>query len=108
MELVVKIGVVPVFSYSAGLVNWSNTELDKITRMWISAFKCAWTLPRSTDSTPMVLDLKEGGRECPSAVGVCIRWVLDVLDQCIDLTGEISKFVIHHLQHCVLHMDATH
>ena len=67
-------------------------------RMWISAFKGAWTLPRSTDSTPMVLDLKEGGREFSSAVGVWIRRVLDVLDQCVGLPGEISRFV----------MDATH
>ena len=52
----------------------------------------------------MALDLKEGGRECPSAVGVWIRRVLDVLDQCVGLPGEISRFIIHHLQQlCIEH-----
>ena len=56
-ELVIKVGVVPVFRYSAGLVDWTKTELEQISKLWIGAFKHAWTLPRSTDSTPLVLDL---------------------------------------------------
>ena len=93
-----------MFRYSAGLVDWTKTELEQISKLWIGAFKHAWTLPRSTDSTPLVLDLKEGGRECPSAVEVWILEVLDVLDQCVSLPGEISRLVTYHLQQlCVDH-----
>jgi hypothetical protein len=42
-ELVVKIGIVPFFRYSAGVVPWSKTELEHITTMWLTAYKQAWT-----------------------------------------------------------------
>ena len=42
-ELAIKIGVVPVFRYSAGVVPWTKTELDQISQMWLAAFKQAWT-----------------------------------------------------------------
>ena len=40
-ELVIKTAVCTVFSYSAGFVDWSNTELEDISRMWIRAYKQA-------------------------------------------------------------------
>ncbi len=43
------------------------------------------------DSSPMCLDLGEGGRACPSAGEEWIRAVLEVWEQCISLTGEISR-----------------
>jgi len=46
-ELAIKIGVVPVFRYSAGVVPWTKTELDQISQMWLAAFKQAWTFRQS-------------------------------------------------------------
>ncbi len=68
-ELATKIGVVPVFRYSAGVVPWSETELDQqISKLWMTAFKHAWTLSSNIDGLPMSLDRDDGGREGPSAV----------------------------------------
>lgn len=44
-ELVIVTAVCSVFRYSAGIVDWTKTELDDITKSWISAFKQAWSLP---------------------------------------------------------------
>ena len=44
-ELAVKLGLVSVFRYSAGLVPWSATELGHITKMCVMAFKQAWSPP---------------------------------------------------------------
>jgi hypothetical protein len=64
----------------------------------MAAYKHAWNLPRSMDSTPIILDQEHGGRACPCATEVWIRAGLDALDQCISLPGEISRIVTAHLQ----------
>ncbi len=52
-EVAIKIGVVSVFRYSAGLVPWSKTELDHISKSWVAAYKQAWTFSKTLDSSPM-------------------------------------------------------
>jgi len=61
-ELVINIGVVSVFRYSAGLVPWTLSEIDKITQMWTRGYKRAWRLPPSLDSSVMLLSLQDRGR----------------------------------------------
>ena len=103
-EQVIKTAVCTVFSYSAGFVDWSNTELESISNMWIRAYKQAWTLPGSMDSSPIMLDQSDGGRGCPSATNLWTREALDVLEQCVSLPGEISRIVLHYLQQqCYAH-----
>jgi hypothetical protein len=50
-ELAIKIGVVPVFRYSAGVVPWTKTELEQISQMWLAAFKQAWTFSQKLDGS---------------------------------------------------------
>jgi hypothetical protein len=40
-ELAIRIGIIPVFWYSAGVVPWTKTELEPIFKMWLAAFKPA-------------------------------------------------------------------
>jgi hypothetical protein len=86
-ELVIKTAVCTVFS--AGFVDWNKTELECISKMWIRAYKQAWTLSGSMDSSPIMLDQSNGGRGCPSATNLWIREALDVMEQCVSLPGEI-------------------
>ena len=105
-ELAIKIGVISVFRYSAGVVPWTRTELDTITDMWIRAYKQAWfkAAARGMDSSPFVLNNNAGGRQCPSAIEVWMRDVLDTLDQCMTLPCEIAQFILFHLrQECCDH-----
>ncbi len=105
-EIVIKTAVCSVFRYSAGFVDWTRTELDGISKMWVRAYKQAWTLSGSTDSSPMMLSVEDGGRGCPSAVDLWTREVYDVtvLEQCVGLPGEISQITTHYLQQqCIAH-----
>jgi len=67
-ELAIKIGVIPIFRYSAGVVPWSKTELERINTMWLAAYKQAWSLPRNMDSTPIAVDKEQGGRSARSYI----------------------------------------
>ena len=98
-ELAIKIGVTSVFRYSAGVVPWLQSELDTISKMWIRGYKSAWfkSGARSMDSSPIVLDLVDGGRGCPAAPEVWMHEVLATLDQCLTLPGEIAQIVLQHL-----------
>ncbi len=97
-----------MFCYSAGLVNWPRTELNSISRMCTRAYKQAWTLPGCLNSSPIIVDQSVGGRGCPLAVNLWTRAVLEVIEQCVSLPGEISRIVTHHLQQqCTVHCCYT-
>ena len=106
-ELAIKVGVVPVFRYSAGVVPWTKTELELISKLWRTAFKQAWSFSPKLDDSPMSLNRDEGGRECPSATDEWTRAVLDLWEQCICLPGEISRIVTHHLEQTCLDHGCT-
>jgi hypothetical protein len=40
-EQIIVIAICSVFRYSAGLVDWTKTELDSISKMWAQAYKHA-------------------------------------------------------------------
>ncbi len=50
------------------------------------------------DSSPIILDKADSGRACPSARAVWTEDTLTVLDQCIQLPGEISTLVLDHVR----------
>ena len=96
-EQIIVTGICSVFRYSAFIVDWSTTELDNITRSWITAYKHVWSLPNGSDGSPILLDKKDGGRGCPSAADLCTAEVLDMFEQCLSLPGEISQTIQQYL-----------
>ena len=96
-ELIIVTAVCSVFRYSAGIVDWTKAELDDTTNSWISAFKQAWNPPPGSDGSPMLLAKSDAGRECPTAADMCTAEVLDTLEQCLGLPGEISQIVQQYL-----------
>ena len=97
-ELAITSGVVSVFRATAGVVPWTKTELDAIYKLWIQAFKQAWEYPTSLDASPIIVGRNDGGRGCPSAHKVWIDDTMAVLDQCLQLPGEISTLVMEHIR----------
>jgi hypothetical protein len=56
------------------------------------------------DTSPIILGQPEGGRGCPSAISLWTREVFDVIEQCVNLPGEISRIVTHCMKkQCVAH-----
>jgi ribonuclease HI len=95
-ELAVTSGIVAIFRATAGVVPWTGTELDRVSKLWIRAFKQAWEYPTNMDSTVIILENADSGRACPSARAVWTEDTLTVLDQCIQLPGIISALVLDH------------
>ncbi len=101
-ERVIITAVCSVFSYSAGFVDWTKAELDRISKMWTRAYKQAWKISSSTDSSPFILGQPDGDRGCPLASTRWIREALEVIEQCVSLAGETSQIVRHYLrQQCI-------
>ena len=66
-ELALQSGISSVFRYSAGIVPWTTTELEKLTRLWAGGLKTAWRFtPGMTNSVPG-LPRAEAGRQAPNA-----------------------------------------
>ena len=97
-ELAVTSGIVSIFRASAGVVPWTGAELDDISKMWILAFKQAWEYSTRMDSSVIILDKTDGGRRCPSGREVWTEDVMTVMDQCLQLPGEISAILLDHLR----------
>ena len=58
--------------------------------MWIQAFKQAWEYSTSMNSSAIIVDKTDGSRWCPLGMEVWTEDVMMVMDQCIQLPGEIS------------------
>ena len=50
------------------------------------------------DSSVIILDKTDGGRRCPSGREVWTEDVMTVMDQCLQLPGEISAILLDHLR----------
>ncbi len=53
------------FRYSAPLVPWTDTKLDRLHRDWLQVQRAAWMLPPGYPSAPFVFPSARGG--CPEA-----------------------------------------
>jgi hypothetical protein len=65
-EQIIVVSVCFLFRYSAGLVDWTKTELNSISKMWAQVYKHAWGFSKGMDGSPTILD---------QSVGAYINWV---------------------------------
>jgi len=43
-----------LFSFSAPLINWLESDLKLLTAMWVRAYKNAWNLGKSTATSLLI------------------------------------------------------
>ena len=101
-ETAVKLGVVSVFRYSAGLVPWTSTELDDLTTQWVGGFRGAWHMP-TVDTSLFRLSPRHGGRGCPTAHEVWILEAMSLILQCLHKRGVIAQLMVDDLQQACVH-----
>ena len=107
-ELTFKLGICSVFRYSAGLVPWTTSELNKLHALWLKAYKKSWGSDRGVDDAPFLLPAVEGGRGCPQPEEIWIEEVKTLYEQCLLIPGHISQLAIYQLQHvCQQHGCVT-
>ena len=77
------------FAYSAGLVPWSDSELDDLHKCWLQVERAAWTLPRGYPSAP--LTLPEGAVCVPHPRIAYIQALSTHVEQLVALPDEIRE-----------------
>ena len=58
------------FRFSAALIEWSQSELEGLQKIWVQAYKYAWHVPWSSANSLYTFPTAEGGHECPLPSGV--------------------------------------
>jgi len=64
------------FQFSATIIEWSQSELEGLQKVWVQANKNAWHLPRSTTQSLYTFPNAERGQECPLPSGVLMEALL--------------------------------
>ena len=100
-ETAVKLGVVSVFRYSAGLVPWTFVELEELTAKWVAGFRAAWNMP-TMDGSLFRLCQRYGGRGCPTAHEVWTTEAMSLISQCLGTGGVVAQLMVADLQRACL------
>jgi len=58
------------FRFSAALIEWSQSELEGLPKIWVQVYKNAWHVPWSSSNSLYTFPTAEGGHECPLPSGV--------------------------------------
>jgi len=53
------------FLFSSALIEWSQSDLEGLRKIWVQACKNAWHVPWSSANSLYTFPTAEGGHECP-------------------------------------------
>jgi len=82
---------ISAFRFSAALIEWSQSELEGLQKMWVQAYKNTWHVPWSSANSLYTFPTAEGGHECPLPSGVFTQALLKHVDQCMRHEDVIKK-----------------
>jgi len=85
------------FQFSAALIEWSQSELEGLQKIWVQAYKNAWHVPWSSANSLYTFPSAEGGHECPLPSRVLTQALLQHVDQCMRLEYVVKKIMLAHL-----------
>jgi len=74
---------ISAFRFSAALIDWSQTELKGLQKIWVQAYKIAWHVSWSSINSLYTFPSAEGGHECPLPSEVLTQALLQHIDQCM-------------------------
>lgn len=77
--------VIPLFTFSSGLVNWTATELTTINNIWANVRKFAFHLPTQTSSAPFQTHPENGGLDYEPAEWHLLCTQHSIIEQCLSL-----------------------
>ena len=85
------------FRFSAALIEWSQSELESLQKIWVQAYKNAWHVPWSSANSLYTFPTAEGGHECPLPSGVLTQALLQHVDQCMRHEDVVKKIMLAQL-----------
>jgi len=71
------------FQFSVALIEWSQSELKGLQKIWVQAYKNAWHVLWSSANSLYTFPTAEGGHQCPLSSGVLRQALLQHVDQCM-------------------------
>jgi len=80
-----------VFRFSAAHIEWSQSELESLQKIWVQAYKNAWHVLWSTANSLYDFPTAESGNEYPLPSGVLTRALLQYFDQCMRHEDVVKK-----------------
>ena len=95
-ELFAQKGV-GAFRFSAALIEWSQSELESLQKIWVQAYKNAWHVPWSSANSLYTFSTAEGGHERPLPSGVLTQALLQHVDQCTRHDDVVKKIMLVQL-----------
>ena len=69
------------FRYSAALVPWNDSELDRLYKIWLQVHRAAWSLPPSFLSAPFVLPGEQAGLPVPHPRVALVKTLITRIEQ---------------------------
>ena len=87
------------FQFSAALIEYSQSELEGLQKIWVQAYQNAWHVPWSTTNSLYTFPTEEGGHAWPLPSGVLIQALLQHVDQCMRHEDVVKKIMIAQLVH---------
>jgi len=85
------------FRFSSVLIEWSQSELEGLQKIWVQAYKNAWHVPWSTANSLYTFPTAEGAHECPLPSGVLTQALLRHVDQCMRHEDVVKKIMLAQL-----------
>ena len=79
------------FRFSAALIEWLQSELESLQKIWVQAYRNAWDVPWSSANSLYTFPTAEGGHECPLLSGVLTQALLQHVDQCMRHEDVLKK-----------------
>ena len=94
VERLLNMCIIPLFTFTAGIVNWTQTELNHINSIWAGVRKYAWKLPLQTSSAPFTTAEKHGGLDYEPAESFLLKTQHNVIEQCLQHDDELRQILI--------------
>ena len=107
LELFAQKGI-SAFQFLAALIEWSQSELEGLQKIWVQAYKNAWHVPWSSTNSLHTFPTAEGGHECPLPSRVLTQALLQHVDQCMRHEDVVKKIMPAQLARTLTEGTATH
>ena len=71
-----------LFSFSAPLIDWPESDLKLVTAVWVGSYKNAWNLGKSTATCLFTFPREKGGLQVKLPLGTLLTSVWGNLERC--------------------------
>jgi len=80
--MVISMCLSSLFSFSAPLIGWPESDFKLLTAVWVRAYKNAWNLGKSTATCLFTFPREKGGLQAKLTLGTLLTSVWGKLERC--------------------------